>query len=91
MFLLQLLQFAFAEAEVFQFFELIAQQLMAGALLITGVGQAFQFLARLAPALGGELNLAGKVGGAGVLVEQAAVSVGLEQGLVFVLAVDINQ
>jgi len=41
--------------------------------------------------LGGELDLAGEVGGAGVFIEQAAMGVGFEQGLVFVLAVDIDQ
>jgi hypothetical protein len=53
--------------------------------------ETLQFLAGLAPALGSQLNLAGQVRGAGVFVEQAAVSVGLEQGLVFVLAVDVDQ
>ncbi|MNM66582.1 hypothetical protein D3C81_780750 [compost metagenome] len=78
MFLLQLLQLVFAQAEVVQFLQLIAQQLMAGALLIAGVGQALQFQAGLVPALGRQLYLAGQVDGAGVLVEQAAVGVGLE-------------
>ena len=64
---------------------------MAGALFVAGVGEAFQFLACLAPALGGQLNLPGKIGGAGVLIEQATVGIGFQQGLVFVLAVDIDQ
>ncbi|MCY1407251.1 hypothetical protein D9M71_225460 [compost metagenome] len=37
-FLFQLLQFVFAKAEVFQFFELIAEQLVAGTLLVARVG-----------------------------------------------------
>lgn len=90
-FLFQLFQFVFAEGEVFQFFELVAEQLVARALLVAGVGQALQLLAGLAPALGSELYLAGEVGRASVLVEQAAVGVGLEQGLVLMLAVDIDQ
>ncbi|MNN55347.1 hypothetical protein D3C81_1702190 [compost metagenome] len=90
-FLLQLLQLVITEAEVFQLFKLIAEQLMACALFVARIGEALQLLASLAPALGGELNLAGQVGSAGVLVQQAAVSIGFQQGLVFMLAVDIDQ
>ena len=78
MFLLQLLQLVFAQAEVVQFFQLVAQQLMAGALLIAGVGQALQLQTGLVPALGRQLYLAGQVDGTGVLVEQAPVRVGLQ-------------
>lgn len=49
---------------------------MASALFVTGVGEALKFLAGLAPALCSQLYLSGKVGGAGILVEQAAVGVG---------------
>jgi len=76
--LLQVLQFVFTQAKVVQLFQLIAQQLVAGALLIAGVGQPFQLQARLVPALGRQLHLAGQVDGAGVLVEQAAVGVGFQ-------------
>ena len=65
--------------------------LMACALFIAGVGQVLQLLPGLAPALCRELNLAGQVGGTGELVEQATVSVGLEQRLVFMLAVDVDE
>jgi hypothetical protein len=68
-FLFQLLQLIFAEAKVFQFFELIAEQLMAGALLIAGIGKTFQFLAGLAPALGGQVYLTGKVRRTRVFIE----------------------
>ncbi|MNY25929.1 hypothetical protein D3C86_1597430 [compost metagenome] len=68
-FLLKLLQLVVAKAKVFQFFELIAEQLMAGALLIAGVGESLQFQAGLAPALGGEVNLAGQIGRAGIFIE----------------------
>lgn len=64
---------------------------MAGALFVAGVGEAVQFLPGLAPALGGQLDLAGQVGSAGVFIEQATMGVGLEQGLVFMLAVDVDQ
>ncbi|MCY1448556.1 hypothetical protein D9M71_652350 [compost metagenome] len=78
-FLFQELQFVLAQAKVVQFFELVAEQLVLRALLIAGIGQPLQFLAGLAPALGGELYLAGEVGGASVFVEQAAVGVGFQQ------------
>ncbi|MNE31463.1 hypothetical protein D3C80_1250330 [compost metagenome] len=90
-FLFQLLQLVFAEAEVFQFFELVAEQLMAGSLFVAGVGQAVEFMAGLSPALRRQLYLAGQVGGAGELVEQAAMSVGFQQRLVFMLAVNVDQ
>ena len=64
---------------------------MACPLFIARVGQVFQLLAGLAPALCGKLHLTGEVGGACVFVEQAAVGVGLEQRLVFMLAVDVDQ
>jgi len=64
---------------------------VARALLVTRVGEALQFLAGLAPALRGELHLTGQISSAGIFVEQAPVSVGFQQGLVFVLAVDIDQ
>ncbi|MCY1358074.1 hypothetical protein D9M69_445910 [compost metagenome] len=64
---------------------------MPGALLVTGAGNAFQFLAGLSPALRGELHLAGEFAGAGEFVQQAAVGVRLEQGLVLMLAVDVDQ
>ena len=79
MFLFQLLQLILTKAEVFQLLELVAEQLMPGALFIAGVGKMLQFLTRLAPALGGELYLTGQVGGAGVFVEQAAMGVGFQQ------------
>ena len=64
---------------------------MACALFITRIGQVFQLLAGLAPALCGQLHLTSEVGGACVFVEQAAVGVGLEQRLVFMLAVNVDQ
>ncbi|MCY1459805.1 hypothetical protein D9M71_773090 [compost metagenome] len=91
MFLFQLLQLVVAEAKVFKLFKLVAEQLMASALLVAGVGQSLKLLVSLAPALGGQVHLAGKVRGAGVFVEQAAMGVGLEQRLMFVLAVDVDQ
>ncbi|MOA37588.1 hypothetical protein D3C78_1591930 [compost metagenome] len=78
MFLLQLLQFVFTQAEIIEFFELVTEQLVLCPLFVAGVGQPLQFLTRLAPALGGQLHLAGKVAGTGILVKQAAVGVGLE-------------
>ncbi|MNH02020.1 hypothetical protein D3C79_612480 [compost metagenome] len=90
-FLLQLLQFVLAQAEVVQFFQLVAEQLVAGALLVARVGQALQLQAGLVPALGCKLYLAGQVDGTGILVKQAAVGVGLEQRLVLMLAVNVNQ
>ena len=87
--LFQLFQFVVAQGH-FQPFQLVAEQLMTGALLVAG-GQALQFLAGLAPALGGQLHLARQFLAAGVLVEQAAVVSGFEQRLVLVLAVDVDQ
>lgn len=91
MFLLKLFEFGFAKPQAFQFFKLIAEQLMASALLVAGIGESLQLLAGLAPALGGELYLAGEVGSAGIFIEQSTVRVGFQQGLVFMLAVDIDQ
>ncbi len=88
--LFQLLQFMLAQRQIFQLFQLIAEQLMASALLVALAGDTLKFIARLLPALRGELHLARQLLAAGVLVEQAAVGVGLEQRLVFVLAVDID-
>lgn len=75
----QLLEFVFAQGEVLQFLQLIAEKLVASPLFIPGIGQALQLLAGLAPVLGSQRYLAGQVGGAGVLVEQAAVGVGFQQ------------
>ena len=91
MFLLQLFQFVFSQRECLQLFKLIAEQLMARALFVAGVGQVLKLLFGLAPALCRQLHLAGQVGGTGELVEQATMGIGLEQRLVFVLAVDIDQ
>ncbi len=63
---------------------------MASTLFVVGIGKAFQFLAGLAPALSGQLHLTGKVRGASVFIEQAAVRIGLEQRLMLMLTVDIN-
>ena len=90
-FLLQLLQLVVAEGEVFQLLQLIAEQLMAGALFIAAAGKAFQLAAGLFPALGCQLHLTGQITGAGIFIEQPAVGVGFEQGLVFVLAVNVDQ
>jgi hypothetical protein len=57
-FLFELFQLGFAKAQAFEFFELIAEQLMARALFVAGVGESLQFQAGLAPALGGQENLA---------------------------------
>ena len=73
MFLFELFQLGFAKAQAFEFFELIAEQLMARALFVAGVGESLQFQAGLAPALGGQENLAGEVCGTGVFIEQARV------------------
>ena len=91
MFLFQLLQFIFAQAKVVQLFELIAEQLVTGALLVTGVGQAFQLPAGSTPALGSQLYLTGQVDGARVLVHKATMGVGFQQRLVFVLAMNIDE
>ncbi len=91
MFLFQLFQLGFAQAQAFELFELIAEQLVASALLVAGVGESLQLLARLSPALRGKLYLSGQIGGACVFVEQAAMGVGFQQGLVFMLAMDIDQ
>jgi len=90
-FLFELLQFVLAEREILQLFQLIAEQLVACALLVAAVAQPFQGLARLPPALRGQLHLARQVLAAAVLVEQAPVGVGLEQRLVLVLAVNVDQ
>ncbi len=89
-FALQFVQFVFAQGQVFQFFQLVAEQLVAGALLITLAGNALQVVACLLPALCSQLHLARQLLAAGVLVEQAAVGVALEQRLVFMLAVDVD-
>ena len=91
MLLLQVLQLVFAQAQVVQFFELVAEQLVTGPLFVAGIGQALQFEPRLVPALGRHLHLPGQVDGPGVFVEQAPMGIGLEQGLVLVLAVDVDQ
>ena len=90
-FLFQLLQLVFTQAEILQLFQLIAEQLVACALLVAGIRQAFEFLASLPPFLRGQLHLASQVAGTGIFVEQAAMGVGLEQRLVLVLAVDVDQ
>ncbi|MCY1426520.1 hypothetical protein D9M71_423420 [compost metagenome] len=77
--LFQFVQLAGAEGQVVQFLELVAEQLLAGALLVAVLRQALQLAAGLPPALGGQLHLAGQLAGAGIGVEQAAVGVGLEQ------------
>ena len=79
LFTFQLLQFTFLQAEVVQLFQLVAEQLQAGVLLITDIAGLLQGLFGLAAALGGQLYLAGQLAGVGVLIQQAAVSVGLEQ------------
>lgn len=89
--LLQAFQFVFAEGQVFQFFQLVAEQLVAGALFVAATRQAFEFLAGLLPALRGELHLARQLLAAGVLVEQAPVGLALQQRLVLVLAMDVDQ
>ncbi|MCY1358144.1 hypothetical protein D9M69_446680 [compost metagenome] len=90
-FLFELLQLVLAEGQVLQFVQLVAEQLVAGALLVAGAGEAFQLLAGLPPALCRELDLAGEFAGTGEFVQQATMGVCLEQGLVLVLAVDIDQ
>ena len=89
--LLQLFQLVVAQGQVLQLFQLVAEQLMTSALFVAAGRQALQFLARLAPALRGQLHLARQFLAAGILVEQAAVGVGFEQRLVLVLAVDVDQ
>lgn len=46
-FLLELLQLVFAQAQAFQLFKLIAEQLMTCALFVAGVGETLQLLSRL--------------------------------------------
>lgn len=79
MFLLQLHQLVFAQAQVVQLFQLIAEQLVAGPLLVARIAQALELLAGLLPAAGCQLHLAGQVDGAGVFVQQATVGVGFQQ------------
>ena len=89
--MLELVELILAKGQVFQFFELIAQQLMPGALFVTAAAQTLERLPRLAPSLRGQLHLSGQFLAAAVFVEQATMGIGLEEGLVFVLAVDIDQ
>ena len=90
-FFFQLLQFLLAQRQRFQLLELVAEQLVAGALFVAAAGHPFQLLAGLPPALRGEQYLTGQLAGAGIGIQQAAVGIGLEQRLVFVLAVDVDQ
>ena len=64
---------------------------MAGALLVADVGDALQLVACLFPALRCQLHLARQILAAGEFVKQAAVSIGFEQRLMFVLAVNVDQ
>ena len=90
-FALELLQFVLAQRQVLQLFQLVAEQLVACALFVATVAQAFQGLSRLPPALGGQLDLSRQLLVAAVLIEQAPMGVGLQQGLMLVLAVDIDK
>ena len=53
--------------------------------------KTFQLLPGLTPALCRQLNLPRQIGRACVFVQQTAVGIGLEQGLMLMLAVDIDQ
>lgn len=64
---------------------------MPCALLVTRVGEALELLPRLSPALCGEMDLTGQIGRTCVFVEQAPMRIGLEQRLVFMLAMNINE
>ncbi|MCY1522118.1 hypothetical protein D9M68_569630 [compost metagenome] len=77
-FLLQLHQFAFAESQIVEFFKLIAEQLVTGALLVTLVGEALQLVPGLLPALCGQLYLACQFLTARVFIEQATVGFGFQ-------------
>ncbi len=76
--MLQLFQLAVLEGERFQLFQLVAQQLVACALVIAGIAQPLQGLPGLAPALCGQLHLASEFLAAAVFVQQAAMGIGLE-------------
>lgn len=89
--LLQLLQLALAKRKVFQLFELVAEQLVAGALLVAAVAQSLQCLAGLPPALCSKLYLARQFLAAAELIEQASMGVRLQQRLMLVLAVNIDE
>ena len=76
-FLLQLVQFVVAQSQCLKLLELVAEQLVAGALFITAAAKSLQGLPGLPPALGGQLHLAGKILIAAVLIEQTPVRIEL--------------
>ena len=91
LFAFQPVDFAVLQRELFKLLDLVGQQLATGGLLVPGRSQFVQFVASPQPVRGQLFELPGGTALAREIVEQASLGFLAEQGLVRVLAVDIDQ
>ncbi len=88
---LQLGQFALGQIQFFQLPDLVAQQFQPVVALAGGLAQPVQFRLLVAPVPEGFRQFAEQAAMAGEVVQQLALGLTAQQGLVLVLAVQIHQ